>query len=139
MRRNGEKGLLRRSFPTLLSPSSPQFWSWFLVLTLPGPFHRASPMAQWLKKKKKKKKSARQCRRSRFNPWVRKMPLEKGMAAHASILAWRIPWAEEPEGLQSTGSRGSDTRAHMRSPAAKVVQPGAGRRELQRRRGLWCL
>ena len=30
-------------------------------------------------------------------------PLEKGMATHSSILAWRIPWAEEPGGLQSTG------------------------------------
>ena len=30
-------------------------------------------------------------------------PLEKGMATHASILAWRIPWTEEPGGLQSTG------------------------------------
>ena len=28
-------------------------------------------------------------------------PLEKGMATHASILAWRIPWTEEPGGLQS--------------------------------------
>ena len=32
-------------------------------------------------------------------------PLEKEMAAHSSILAWRIPWAEEPGGLQSTGSQ----------------------------------
>ena len=30
-------------------------------------------------------------------------PLEKGMAAHSSILAWRIPWTEEPDGLQSMG------------------------------------
>ena len=30
-------------------------------------------------------------------------PLEKGMATHSSILAWRIPWAEEPGGLQSMG------------------------------------
>ena len=30
--------------------------------------------------------------------------LEKEMATHASILAWRIPWMEEPVGLQSTGS-----------------------------------
>ena len=30
-----------------------------------------------------------------------KDPLEKGMATHSSILAWRIPWAEEPGGLQS--------------------------------------
>ena len=28
-------------------------------------------------------------------------PLEKGMATHSSILAWRIPWTEEPVGLQS--------------------------------------
>ena len=31
-------------------------------------------------------------------------PLEKGMAAVSSILAWRIPWREEPGGLQSMGS-----------------------------------
>ena len=31
-------------------------------------------------------------------------PLEKGIATHSSILAWRIPWAEEPGGLQSMGS-----------------------------------
>ena len=29
--------------------------------------------------------------------------LEEGMATHSSILAWRIPWAEEPGGLQSKG------------------------------------
>ena len=32
-------------------------------------------------------------------------PLEKGMATHSSILAGRIPWTEEPGGLQSTGSQ----------------------------------
>ena len=31
--------------------------------------------------------------------------LEKGMATHSNILAWRIPWTEEPGGLQSTGSQ----------------------------------
>ena len=30
-------------------------------------------------------------------------PLEKEMATHSSILAWKIPWTEEPGGLQSTG------------------------------------
>ena len=30
-------------------------------------------------------------------------PLEEGMAAHSSILAWRIPWTEEPSRLQSIG------------------------------------
>ena len=41
--------------------------------------------------------------------WVRALdqedPLEKGMATHSSILTWRIPWAEEPGGLQSMGSQ----------------------------------
>ena len=32
-------------------------------------------------------------------------PLEEGMATHSSILAWRIPWTEEPDGLQSIGSQ----------------------------------
>ena len=31
-------------------------------------------------------------------------PLEEGMATHSSILAWRIPWTEEPGGLPSMGS-----------------------------------
>ena len=39
--------------------------------------------------------------------WVQSLrwedPLEKGMATHSSILAWRIPWTEEPGGLQSMG------------------------------------
>ena len=38
--------------------------------------------------------------------WVQSLgredPLEKEMATHSSILAWRIPWTEEPGGLQST-------------------------------------
>ena len=41
--------------------------------------------------------------------WVQSLgwdgPLEKGMATHSSILAWRIPWTEEPGGLQSLGSQ----------------------------------
>ena len=32
-------------------------------------------------------------------------PLEKEMAAHSSVLAWRIPWTEKPGGLQSIGSQ----------------------------------
>ena len=35
----------------------------------------------------------------------REDPLEKEMATHSDILAWRIPWTEEPGGLQSTGSQ----------------------------------
>ena len=34
-----------------------------------------------------------------------KDPLEKGVATHSSIVAWRIPWTEEPGGLRSMGSQ----------------------------------
>ena len=41
--------------------------------------------------------------------WVQSLgqeePLEKEMATHSSIRAWRIPWTEEPDGLQSMGSQ----------------------------------
>ena len=42
--------------------------------------------------------------------WVGKVlgwedPLEEGMATHSSIIAWRIPWTEEPGGLQSMSRR----------------------------------
>ena len=39
-----------------------------------------------------------------------KDPLEKGMATHSSILAWEIPWTEDPGGLQSMGVTKSQTR-----------------------------
>ena len=48
-----------------------------------------------------------------WETWVlsvgREDPLEKDMATHSSILAWRIPWMEELGGLQSTGRKESDT------------------------------
>ena len=41
--------------------------------------------------------------------WVQSLgqedPLEKEMATYSSLLAWRIPWTEEPDGLQSMGSK----------------------------------
>ena len=40
----------------------------------------------------------------------REDPLEKEMATHSSILAWRIPWTEEPGGLQSMESQKSRTK-----------------------------
>ena len=42
------------------------------------------------------------CKRHSFDLWV---GMEKGMATHSSVLAWRIPWTEEPGGLQSVGSQ----------------------------------
>ena len=40
-----------------------------------------------------------------FDPWVRKIPWRRAWQTHSSTLAWRIPWTEEPGGLQSTGSQ----------------------------------
>ena len=54
------------------------------------------------------KESACQCRRHkrcRFDPWVRKIPWNKETATHSSILAWRIPWTDEPSKLQSVVSQ----------------------------------
>ena len=41
-------------------------------------------------------------------------PLEEEMATHTSILSWRIPWTEEPCGLQSMGHRESDMTEHKK-------------------------
>ena len=49
--------------------------------------------------------------------WVQSLSqedcLEKEMATHSSVLAWRIPWTEEPGGLQSMGSQESDTTERL--------------------------
>ena len=47
-------------------------------------------------------------------------PLEEGMANHASILAWRIPWAEEPGGLQSQGRKELDTTEATQNPHGTI-------------------
>ena len=53
------------------------------------------------------------CLPAMWETWVRSLgredPLEKKMATHSSILAWRILWMEELDGLQSTGRKESDT------------------------------
>ena len=65
--------------------------------------------------------------------WARSLgqedPLEKEMATHSSILAWRIPWMEEPGGLQSMGSQksssaGKETACNAGDPGSI---PGSGR------------
>ena len=49
------------------------------------------------------------CLPAMWETWVRSLgqedPLEEEMATHSSILAWRIPWTEEPGGLQSMRSQ----------------------------------
>ena len=72
-------------------------WSYIFFYRCNTHIQRASLVAQTVKSP-----SAMQ------ETWVRSPgwedPLEKGMAAHSSILAWRIPWTEEPGGLQSMRS-----------------------------------
>ena len=49
-----------------------------------------------------------QCRRQKshgFDPWVKKTPWCRKWATRSSVLAWEIPWTEEPGGLQSMGSQ----------------------------------
>ena len=56
----------------------------------------ASLVAQWVKR-------LPTMRETRVQSLGREDPLEKEMATHASTLAWKIPWMEEPGGLQSIG------------------------------------
>ena len=51
------------------------------------------------------KEPACQCRWQEPSSLCWEDPLEEGMATHSSVLAWRIPWAEEPDGLQSIASQ----------------------------------
>ena len=57
--------------------------------------------------------------------WVRSLVqedlLEKGMATHSSILAWRIPWTEEPGGLQSMGRKESDTTEQLTTTTLEAI------------------
>ena len=48
-------------------------------------------------------------------------PLEEGMAIHSSVLVWRIPWTEEPGGLQSMGLQrvGHDSATNTLLPASR--------------------
>ena len=52
-------------------------------------------------------------------------PLEEGMATHSSVLAWRIPWTEEPGGYSPWGRKESDTTEantlHFTSTVAKPL------------------
>ena len=57
----------------------------------------ASPVVQW----QRIGLQFRSRSRGGFDSWVRQIPLEKGLATHCRILAWRIPWTEQPGGLHT--------------------------------------
>ena len=52
-----------------------------------------------------------------IQPLGQEDPLEEGIATHSSILAWRIPWTEKPDGLQSIGLQ---KVGHYRSDLARM-------------------
>ena len=69
---------------------------------------RASQVAQWVK-------NLPAMQETRVRSLDQKDALEEDMATHSSILAWRIPWTEEPGGLQSMGSQ---SRTQLSAPSA---------------------
>ena len=66
------------------------------------PFSRASLVAQAVK-------NLPAMQETQVTSLGRENPLEKGIATQSNILAWRIPWTEEPGGLPSLGLQESDT------------------------------
>jgi len=49
-------------------------------------------------------------------------PLEEGMATHSDILAWKIPWAEEPGGYSLWGRKESGTTEHTQKSCASLTE-----------------
>ena len=92
--------------------SRQEYWS---GLPLPSPFRnigisitsgRASQVTQW-------KRICLQCRRCRFNPWVRKFPMNKKMATHSSTLAWKTHGWRSLVGCSPWGHEESDTTERL--------------------------
>ena len=84
-------------------------------------FH-ASPFFRlpwWLRQKR----ICLQCRRAGFDPKVGKIPWRRTWQTHSSIFAWRIPWTEEPGGLQCMGSQrvGNDWKTNIFRVLLKTV------------------
>ena len=61
--------------------------------------------------------------------WVRSLggedPLEKEIATHSRILAWEVPWTEEPGGLQSMGLQGAEQDCVTEHTHAPWIHPDA--------------
>ena len=75
----------------------------------PSDMHRITTVFLGLPWWLRGKEAVSQCRRCGFDPLGREDPLEKEMATHSSILAWRLPWTE-PGGLQLMGWQKNQTQ-----------------------------
>ena len=86
--------------PTLLGNHRAPSWASYVIKQLPTSYliHGASLVAQRVK-------CLPAMQETQVQSLVWEDPLEKERATHSSILAWRIPWTEEPGGLQSMGSQ----------------------------------
>ena len=71
---------------------------WLITLDIYSTKNSASLVAQMVKNRL-------QCQETQVSSLDQEDPLEKGIATHSSILAGKIPWAEEPAGLQSMRSQ----------------------------------
>ena len=104
----GSHSLLQAIFPT--QESNPGFLHCRQILYHPS--HQGSPFIQSLVLTLWASQVVPavicQCRRHKrnFQFLGREDPLEEGMVTHSSILAWRIPWTEDPGGLKFMGSQG---------------------------------
>ena len=67
-------------------------------------------------------------------------PLEKEMATHSGILAWEIPWTEEPGGLQSMGSQRvrQDLATEQRQQGAKILHIARDDQKMKKERAAWA-
>ena len=74
-----------------------QYWNLFFLFLNCGKIYIGLPW--WLSGKE----SPCQCRMRRFNSWVGKIPWRRKWQPTPVILAWKIPWTEEPDGLQFMG------------------------------------
>ena len=85
--------------------SERQAWCPGSIVSVKNEFERDFPDGLGFPGGARGKEPACQCRR--YETWVlflgQEDSLEKGMAIHSSVRAWRIPWTEEPGGLQSIG------------------------------------
>ena len=97
-----------------------------LAFILPLPQTTKRTIKGFLKKWFRRSSVCLQCWRLGFDPWVGKIPLEKDIATHSSILACKIPWTEEPGRLQSMGLQrvGNDwaTWLYFHKPSTKRKQ-----------------